>query len=77
MCWFRLHFSDFNVLLFKKIKNLLQFTFEKNNLCKKREKNVPDPPPPHRYQMVRPLCFAGWTISTLVRGINEVDIKSS
>ena len=38
---------------FKKIKNLLQFTFEKNNLlCKKREKNnlsrgiIPAPPPP-------------------------------
>ena len=38
MFCFRLHFSDFN-MLFKKIKNLLQFTFEKNNLfCKKREK---------------------------------------
>ena len=44
---------------FKKIKNLLQFTFEKNNLlCKKREKNnlsrgkIPAPP---GYQMVRPL----------------------
>ena len=42
MCCFRLHFSDFNVSKnVKKIKkNLLQFTFEKNNLlCKKREKN--------------------------------------
>ena len=40
MCCFRLHFSDFIVLFFEKIKNLLQFTFEKNNLlCKKREKN--------------------------------------
>ena len=39
MCCFRLHFSDFNVLFFK--KNLLQVTFEKNNIfCKKREKNL-------------------------------------
>ena len=39
MCCFRLHFSDFNVLFKKKIKNVLQFAFEKNNLlCKKREK---------------------------------------
>ena len=52
MCCFRLHFSDFNALFFQKIKNLLQFTFEKNNLlCKKREKNnlsrgkIPAPPP--------------------------------
>ena len=38
MCCFRLHFSSFNVLFFSK-KNLLQVTFEKNNmLCKKREK---------------------------------------
>ena len=54
MCCFRLHFSDFIVLYFQKIKNLLQFTFEKNNLCKKREKNnlsrgkIPAPPPPPR-----------------------------
>ena len=42
MCCFRLHFSDFNVL-FKKIKNLLQFNFEKNNLlCNKREKITQD-----------------------------------
>ena len=53
MCCFCLHFPDFNVLFFQKIKNLLQFTFEKNNLlCKKREKNnllrakIPAPPPP-------------------------------
>ena len=53
MCCFHLHFSDFNVLFFPKNKNLLQFTFEKNNLlCKKREKNnlmrekiLPAPPP--------------------------------
>ena len=58
MCCFRLHFSDFNVLFFEKIKNLLQFTLKKNNLlCKKREKNnlsqgkIPAPP---GYQMVRP-----------------------
>ena len=51
MCCFRLHFSDFNVFFFKKIKNLLQFAFEKNNLlCKNREKNnlsrgkIPAPP---------------------------------
>ena len=38
MYCFCLHFSDFSVLFFLK-KNLLQFTFEKNNLlCKKREK---------------------------------------
>ena len=38
MCCFYLHFSDFIMLFFPK-KNLLQFTFEKNNLlCKKREK---------------------------------------
>ena len=59
MCCFRLHFSDFNVYFFKKIKNLLRFTFERNNLlCLKREKNnlsrgkIPAPP---GYQMVRPL----------------------
>ena len=52
MCCFRLHYSDFNVLFFQKIKNLLQFTFEKNNLlCKKREKitcheEKSQPPPP-------------------------------
>ena len=53
MCCFRLHFSGFIVLFFKKNKkNLLRFTFEKNNLlCKKREKNnlsqgkIPAPPP--------------------------------
>ena len=52
-------FSDFNVLFFKKIKNLLQFTYEINNLLsKKREKNnlsrekIPAPLP--GYQMVRP-----------------------
>ena len=51
MCCFRLHFSDFNVFFPQKIKILLQFTFEKNNLLyKKREKNnlsrgkVPAPP---------------------------------
>ena len=51
MCCFCLHFSDFIALFFQKIKNLLQFTFEKNNLlCKKREKNnlsrgkIPAPP---------------------------------
>ena len=39
MCCFRLHFSDLMCYFFKRIKNLLQFTFEKNNLlCKKREK---------------------------------------
>ena len=39
MCCFRLHFSDFNMLFFEKIKNLLQFIFEKNNLlCKNRKK---------------------------------------
>ena len=36
---FHLHFLDLNVLFWKKIKNVLQFAFEKNNLlCKKREK---------------------------------------
>ena len=61
MCCFRLHFPDLNVFFQKKIKILLQFTFEKTNLlCKKREKNnssrgkIPAPPPPG-YQMVRPL----------------------
>ena len=51
MCCFCFHFSDFNVFFQKKIKILLQFTFEKNNLlCKKREKNnsslgkIPAPP---------------------------------
>ena len=39
MCFFHLHFSDFNVFFPKKLKILLQFTFEKTNLCKKREKN--------------------------------------
>ena len=40
MCCFRLYFSDFNVLFFQKIKNLLQFTFEKKNCCAKREKKI-------------------------------------
>ena len=50
---FCLHFSDFIALFLKKNKNLLQFTFEKNNLlCKKREKitchgeKSHSPPPP-------------------------------
>ena len=39
MCCFRLHFSDFNVLFFQKIKKLVAVYFKKNNvLCKKREK---------------------------------------
>ena len=49
MCCFCLHFS---ALMCYSFKNLLQFTFEKNNLmCKKREKNnlsqgkIPAPPP--------------------------------
>ena len=56
------------LFFFKKIKTLLQFTFEKNNLlCKKREKitcreeKIPvppvPPPPPHRISMVRPLLL--------------------
>ena len=51
MCCFHLHLPDFNVSFFKKTKNLLQFIFEKNNLCKKREKNnlsqgkIPAPSP--------------------------------
>ena len=40
MCCFRLHFSDFNVLFFEKIKNLLQFTFEKNNLLRKKREKI-------------------------------------
>ena len=43
----------------KNVKNLLQLTFEKNNLlCKKKRKNnlsqgkMPAPPPPPGYQMV-------------------------
>ena len=66
MCCFRLHFSDFNVFFSKKIKILLQFTFEKTNLlCKKREKitrreEKSQPPPPPGYQMVRSLfSFTG------------------
>ena len=59
MCCFRLYFSDFNVLFFKKI-NLLQFTFEKNNFCAKKRKKLvarksPSPLPPTGYQMVHPL----------------------
>ena len=53
MCCFRLHFSDFNVLFFQKIKNFSQFTFEKKiTCCAKREKNnfsqgkILAPPPP-------------------------------
>ena len=57
MCCSRLHFSDFIVLFCKKNKkNLLQFTFEKNNsLCKKREKKLVarKKPSPPGYQMVR------------------------
>ena len=64
MCCFRLHFSDFNLLFFQKIENLLQFTLGKNNLfCKKGEKTCRDeksqPPPldikwsvPNRYYNV-------------------------
>ena len=39
MCCFHLHFSYINVLFFqKKIKkNVLQFTFEKNNLQKEKK----------------------------------------
>ena len=65
MCCFCLHFFDFNVSFFsKKLKNLLQFTFEKKTCCAKREKKItcreeksqpPPPPPPPEYQMVRPL----------------------
>ena len=66
MCCFCLHFSDFNVLFFKKIKNLLQFTFEKN---KKREKNnfkkIPDPPPRISNG---PSLMAGKGIPCLLRG---------
>ena len=41
MCCFCLHFPDFIVLFKKKIKNLLQFTFERNNLLgKMREKKA-------------------------------------
>ena len=61
MCCFSLHLSDFILLFSQKIKNLLQFTFEKNNLlCKKGEKitcheeKYPTPALPG-YQMVRPL----------------------
>ena len=57
MCCFRLHFSDFNVLFFQKIKNLLQFTFEKKTCCAKREKKITcreETSQPPGYQMVRP-----------------------
>ena len=54
-------FRFYCVIFFKKIKNWLQFTFEKNNLlCKNREKNnlsrgkIPAALPPG-YQMVRSL----------------------
>ena len=61
MCCFRLHFSDINVLFFQKIKNLLQFTFEKITCCAKREKKITCPeeksqPHPPGYQMVCPLA---------------------
>ena len=52
MCCFCLHFSDFNVLFKKKIKNLFQFPFEKMTCCAKREKKITcleeksQPPPP-------------------------------
>ena len=36
MCCFHLHFSDFIVLFFP--KKIVAVSFEKNNLCKKREK---------------------------------------
>ena len=64
MCCFRLHFSDFIVLFFQKIKNLLQVTFEKNNLLYKKiekkfvmRKNPTHSPPPPGYHMVCPLSF--------------------
>ena len=52
MCCFRLYFSDLLCNFFKKIKNLLQFTFEKITCYEKREKKnnlsrgkIPAPPP--------------------------------
>ena len=52
-CLHCLHCFDLHCYFFQKVKGLLQFTFEKNNLlCKKREKNnlsqgkIPAPPPP-------------------------------
>ena len=39
MCCFCLHFADFNVLFFQKIK-ILQFTFEKITCCAKGEKKI-------------------------------------
>ena len=78
MCCSRLHFSDFNVLFFKKIKNLLQFTFEKNNLlCKKREKitcrEENSQPPPPEYQMVCPLGKRTLNIEPLFIAYNLTD----
>ena len=60
MCCFHLDFFILMCYFKKKIKNLLQFTFEKNNLlCKKREKNslLRGKIPANGYQMVRPLVI--------------------
>ena len=62
MCCFRLHFSDFNVLFFQKIKNLLQFTLEKITCCAKREEKITcrmeksQPPPPLDIKWSVPNC---------------------
>ena len=58
MCCFRLYFSDLLCNFFKKIKNLLQFTFEKITCYEKREKKITcreeKSQPPPGYQMVHP-----------------------
>ena len=40
MCCFCLHFLILMCYVFQKIKNLLQFTFEKITFCAKREKKI-------------------------------------
>ena len=83
MCCFRLHFSEFNVYFFKKIKNLLRFTFERNNLlCLKREKNnlsrgkIPAPPLDIKWPVPKVKCVfifheVQWTILVLNSFINN------
>ena len=62
MCCFCFHFSDFNVFV-KKIKNVLPFTFEKNNLlCKKRKENNL----PQRKNLMPPWITTGPSLIALI-----------
>ena len=81
MCSFRLHFSDFNVLFSKKIKNLLQFTFEKITCFAKREKKITchkkkyQPPPGYQMAPLRITELIG--IIILEDNIKCLNLKQS